>query len=79
MVENTGVTIHDDKIKNVFVPFYRVDSSRNKDTGSSGLGLYLVSELLKKQGCRYDIYCKENSTVFIVDIKAYNKSNNDYI
>ena len=36
----------------VYEPFYRVDDTRAA-SGGNGLGLYVVRELLKKEGFRY--------------------------
>ncbi len=43
--ENTGVYINDEDLSQLFVPFYRVDKSRNHNTGGSGLGLYIVKTI----------------------------------
>ncbi len=43
-VENTGVRIAEDDP--LFTPFYRADQSRNRKSGGSGLGLYLVKTIL---------------------------------
>jgi len=40
-----GPGIPEDKLNAVFQPFYRLDNSRNKDTGGSGLGLAIVQQL----------------------------------
>ena len=42
-IENTGVHIPEDDISKLFEPFYRVEQSRNRQTGGSGLGLYIVN------------------------------------
>lgn len=54
-VRNTGVTIPEDDIGTLFAPFYRVDKSRNKSTGGSGLGLYLVKTILELHGLAYQL------------------------
>ena len=41
--QGPGIPFHE--LKNVFQPFYRLDSSRNKKTGGSGLGLAIVQQL----------------------------------
>ena len=64
-VENTGITIPNDQIGNIFNAFYRVDKSRNRKTGGTGLGLYIVKTILDKhENISYKILCKENSVVF---------------
>ena len=46
MIENTGVHIPDGDIPKLFEAFYRVDQSRNRQTGGTGLGLYIVKTIL---------------------------------
>lgn len=52
-VENTGVHIGEDELLRVWEPFYRTDKSRSRDTGGSGLGLYIVSSILDLHGFAY--------------------------
>ncbi len=40
-----GLGIPNDKLKSVFRPFYRLEGSRNQQTGGSGLGLAIVKQL----------------------------------
>lgn len=48
IVENTGVSIDENALPHIFEPFYRAESSRNRSTGGSGLGLYLVRTILER-------------------------------
>ena len=69
-VENTGITIPNDQIGNIFNAFYRVDKSRNRKTGGTGLGLYIVKTILDKhENISYEILSKENSVVFKIMFK----------
>ncbi|MDC7288256.1 HAMP domain-containing histidine kinase [Blautia schinkii] len=45
-LENTGVHIPDKDIGDIFEAFYRVEQSRNRQTGGTGLGLYIVKTIL---------------------------------
>lgn len=45
-VENSGVYIDESELGKVFDAFYRVDKSRSRNTGGSGLGLYIVKMVL---------------------------------
>ena len=54
-VENTGAHIPDEAIPKLFGPFYRVDQSRNRQTGGTGLGLYIVKTILDLHGAKIEI------------------------
>ena len=49
-VENTGTHIRKEALPHLFEAFYRAESSRNRATGGSGLGLYLVKMILDRHG-----------------------------
>ncbi len=49
-VENTGVQIPEEALPKLFEAFYRVDASRSRQTGGSGLGLYIVKTILDLHG-----------------------------
>ena len=55
VVENTGVQIGAEALPRLFEPFYREEQSRNRRTGGSGLGLYLVKMILDRHGARCEI------------------------
>jgi two-component system sensor histidine kinase VanS len=54
-IENTGVHIPDENIPKLFEAFYRVDPSRNRQTGGTGLGLYIVKTILDLHGAKVEI------------------------
>lgn len=47
-IENTGTHIPDESIPKLFDAFYRVEQSRNRKTGGSGLGLYITQKILQQ-------------------------------
>ena len=49
-VENTGAHIGEEALPHLFEAFYREEGSRNRSTGGSGLGLYLVKMILDRHG-----------------------------
>ena len=51
-VENDGAHIPAEALKALFTPVYRVEQSRNRSSGGSGLGLYLVKLILELHGAR---------------------------
>ncbi|MDO4323230.1 MAG: HAMP domain-containing sensor histidine kinase [Lachnospiraceae bacterium] len=54
-VENTGVHIPEECLPRLFDAFYRVESSRSRKTGGSGLGLYIVRMALEQHGASYGV------------------------
>lgn len=65
-VVNTGAHIAEETIENLFDPFYRVDKSRSRNTGGSGLGLYIVKTILELHGSSYKIENVENGVCFML-------------
>lgn len=63
-IENTGVKIPEDSISHLFEAFYRADSSRNRSTGGTGLGLYIVQEVLERHRAEYGIINTEQGVRF---------------
>lgn len=60
IVENNGVHIKEESLPHLFDAFYREDASRNRETGGSGLGLYLVKKIMDKHNGTCKIYNTEN-------------------
>ena len=44
-VSDRGPGIPEEHLKSVFLPFYRVEASRNRETGGTGLGLAIAQQL----------------------------------
>jgi signal transduction histidine kinase len=49
-IEDAGPGIPAEHLEAVFQPFYRLEGSRNRDTGGLGLGLYIARDLMRRQG-----------------------------
>jgi signal transduction histidine kinase len=50
LIEDNGPGIPDIEMERVFAPFYRVESSRNRDTGGTGLGLAVARSAVRAHG-----------------------------
>jgi signal transduction histidine kinase len=50
LIDDDGPGIHASKLEAVFEPFVRVDTSRSRQTGGVGLGLFIARELTQRQG-----------------------------
>lgn len=60
-IENTG-NISNEYIPKLFDAFYRIEQSRNRKTGGSGLGLYIVQKILEQHGSTCHV-CNTSSGV----------------
>ncbi len=49
-IRNTGSEIPQDKLKFVFDRFYKSDTSRNRNSTGSGLGLYITKTVIQQHG-----------------------------
>ncbi|MFC3928352.1 HAMP domain-containing sensor histidine kinase [Streptococcus caprae] len=59
--------LNDEQLQQIFEPFYRPDFSRNRQDGGTGLGLYIVDQILSKHGFPYQFTRQDNSMVFVID------------
>lgn len=55
LIQDTGIGIAQDHLRNVFERFYRVDESRSRATGGAGLGLAIVKQLIQAHGGEINI------------------------
>lgn len=67
-VENTGVWIPEQDLPRLFDAFYRVDSSRNRKMGGSGLGLYIVREILEQHQAEYELKNTPKGVLFRLEL-----------
>jgi signal transduction histidine kinase len=49
-IEDEGPGIPPDELERVFEPFHRVEASRNRETGGTGLGLPIARNILRAHG-----------------------------
>ena len=49
-IHDNGIGIPADKREDVFKPFFRLDASRNQETGAVGLGLTITRDLINNHG-----------------------------
>lgn len=50
IIDDDGCGIPEDKRSDVFQPFYRIEHSRNQETGGVGLGLAIVRDIVHSHG-----------------------------
>lgn len=49
-IEDSGSGIPEEQLESVFEPFFRLEGSRSRETGGSGLGLGIARALIRAQG-----------------------------
>mgnify|MGYP003070271051 CR=1 FL=1 len=65
-IENTGVHIPEAEISKLFDAFYRMEQSRNRKTGGSGLGLYIVKTILEQHNIIYSLKNTDRGVLFSI-------------
>ena len=60
IIENECTPIPPEHLAHIFEPFYRPDYGRDRTAGGNGLGLYLVSTILKSLNISYTFAPSEN-------------------
>ena len=69
-VINFGKVIPADELPLIFEKFYRVEQSRNKQTGGTGLGLAIAKNIVDMHGGRIKVESDLHGTRFIVTLKT---------
>ena len=59
-VKDTGIGISQTDLKRIFDKFYRSEDYRTRETGGTGLGLYVAMKLSKKLGCKIEVKSRLN-------------------
>lgn len=69
-VANDGPEIPKESLNQIFERFYRVESSRNKDTGGSGLGLAIAQSIIDLHGGYINVSSDQGLTTFAIHLPA---------
>lgn len=69
-VENEGAHIAPELLPHLFEPFFRGDPSRNRQTGGSGLGLYLVQKIADQHGGSCTIQNSEKGVMATLELPS---------
>ena len=67
-VFNTGKQIDEENIDRIWKRFYKGDESRNREDGSTGIGLSLVRAIMNNYGNDFGVINKENGVEFFFEI-----------
>ena len=67
-VVNTGKTIPEEDLTRIWGRFYKVDSSRNRQDGGTGIGLALVKAIMNNYQNEYGVNNKKDGVEFYFDV-----------
>lgn len=66
-IKDNGIGIPEESLPYIFERFYRVDSSRNRDSGGSGIGLTIVKQFVEAHEGRVEVESEVNvGTTFTI-------------
>ncbi|PLR82244.1 two-component sensor histidine kinase [Bacillus canaveralius] len=69
-IKDTGIGIPQEDLAKIWERFYRVDQSRTRKTGGTGLGLYVVKQIIESHGGDITVKSTENEgSVFTIFLK----------
>ena len=68
-VFNTGEQISEEHMARIWNRFYKIDESRNRNNGGTGIGLAFVKAIMTNYGKDYGLINKENGVEFYFDLE----------
>ncbi|HPF56327.1 MAG TPA: HAMP domain-containing sensor histidine kinase [Clostridiales bacterium] len=69
-VFNTGEHIPEESLPHVWESFYKVDKARTREYGGTGLGLYIVSQIISNHNGTYGVENVENGVQFWFELEV---------
>lgn len=67
-VFNTGENIKEEDLNRIWNRFYKVDESRNREDGGTGIGLAFVKAIMNNYGNNYGVINKEDGVEFYFEL-----------
>lgn len=67
-VFNTGENIKEEDLNRIWNRFYKVDESRNREDGGTGIGLSFVKAIMNNYGNNYGVVNKEDGVEFYFEL-----------
>jgi len=69
-IYNTGENISEEDMERIWGRFYKVDSSRNRETGGSGIGLSVVKAIMNNYKNDYGVINEQNGVQFYFELDS---------
>ena len=76
-VFNTGETLSDEDLARIWGRFYKVDESRNRADGGTGIGLALVKAIMNNYKTKYGAVNRESGIEFYFDIQTKDNTSSE--
>lgn len=70
-IENTGASIPEELLEDIWKPFYRIEKSRNKKFGGTGLGLNIVRSILDLHKSEYGVKNTPTGVLFFFTLERW--------
>lgn len=67
-IYNTGEQIKEEDIERIWKRFYKIDSSRNRENGGTGIGLALVKAIMTNYENKFGVENKEDGVEFYIEL-----------
>lgn len=71
-VFNTGNPIPDDELDKIWIKFYKIDKARTREYGGNGIGLSIVSAIMKSLNHEYGVYNTADGVCFWFEVDINN-------
>lgn len=71
-VYNTGKNIDEENLNRIWTRFYKIDESRDRSKGGTGIGLSLVKAIMTRYKSKYGVTNKKDGVEFYFEITTVN-------
>lgn len=69
MIRNNGEKIPEERLEDIWKPFFKIEESRNRKYGGTGLGLSLVAKILEKHYSEYGVRNLDEGVEFFFSLE----------
>lgn len=73
-VFNTGEPISEENLARIWTRFYKVDKSRNRESGGTGIGLALVKAIMNQYGTDFGVQNRKDGVEFYFEVALPDRS-----
>lgn len=68
-IHNVGNQLSKEELENIWLRFYKIDKSRNRESGGTGLGLAIVKAILEAHDSDYGVINEDDGVTFYFSMK----------